>query len=65
MILSVVPDPTAARVLHAVAECRGVQDPKHPIRAVQLDIEAVAACLCEADGTPLDVVKPQDQPRKR
>lgn len=57
MVLAVVPDPAAARVLEAVAECRGVQDPKHPIRAVQMDVEAAAACLCELDGTPIDMTE--------
>ena len=50
LVLSVVPEPRAVQVVEAVAECRGVKDSKHPIRAFQLDVEAVAACLCEADG---------------
>ncbi|MGD8496361.1 MAG: hypothetical protein PVF05_09250 [Gemmatimonadales bacterium] len=47
MIVTIVPDDAAARLLEAVAECRGVQDPQHPIRALQLPVERETACRCE------------------
>lgn len=47
MILAVVGDEVAADLLRAVAGCRGVQDPAHPIRAVQLDVERQATCQCD------------------
>lgn len=47
MIVAVVPDDVAAAVLEGVAECRGVQDPRHPIRALQLPVERETSCRCE------------------
>jgi hypothetical protein len=47
MIVAVVPDGIAASLLEAVAECKGVQDPGHPIRALQLLVERETACGCE------------------
>ncbi|MFW6088203.1 MAG: hypothetical protein ACODAB_00530 [Gemmatimonadota bacterium] len=47
MIVAVVPDDVAASLLDAVAECHGVQDPRHPIRALQLPVERETACRCE------------------
>ena len=50
MALAVVEDAVADRLLDAVRECRGVADPAHPLRAVQIDVEDVASCLCEPTG---------------
>lgn len=47
MIVTIVPDDVATGLLEAVAECRGVQDPGHPIRALQLPVERETACHCE------------------
>lgn len=47
MIVAVVPDDVARDLLDAVAECRGVQDPRHPIHALQLPVERETACRCE------------------
>ena len=46
MIVAVVPDDVATDLLEAVAGCRGVQDPRHPIRALQLPVERETACEC-------------------
>ena len=46
--LAVVSDDTAEQLLAAVEECRGVQDPTHPIHAFQVDVERTARCLCSA-----------------
>lgn len=47
MIVAVVPDDVAGSLLEAVAGCKGVQDPGHPIRALQLSVERETACRCE------------------
>lgn len=54
MIMAIVEEETASRLLDAVAGCRGVEDPSHPIRAAMVDVERTAACLCEATGEPLE-----------
>lgn len=46
LILAVMPAERADAVLRAVADCRGVQDPRHPIRAMQLAVEQSAFCQC-------------------
>ncbi len=46
IVLAIVPAETARGLLAAVEECRGVQDPAHPIRAFQVDVEKTAACNC-------------------
>ena len=46
MIVAVVSDDVATELLEAVAGCRGVQDPRHPIRALQLPVERETACEC-------------------
>lgn len=51
LVMAVTGEETAARLLHAVEECRGMQDPTHPVRAVQVPVERVASCLCgDADA---------------
>lgn len=47
MIVTVVPDEVAASLLEAVSECRGVKDPRHPIRALQLPVERMTSCRCD------------------
>ena len=47
MILSVVSDEVAASLLAAVEDCRGVEDPEHPIRALQLPVERMTSCRCD------------------
>lgn len=47
MTLAVVNDEMSERLLDAVRGCEGIQDPRHPIRAVQLAVEGTAACACE------------------
>lgn len=44
MAIAVLPDAMARSLLAAVEGCRDVQDPRHPIRAVQLAVEAAAQC---------------------
>lgn len=46
MIVAVVPDEVATELLEAVAGCRGVEDPRHPIRALQLPVEQETSCRC-------------------
>ena len=46
MVMAVVPEETASRLIEAVEECRGIEDPAHPVRAVEVGVERVAACLC-------------------
>jgi len=41
-------DSLADAILDAVRECTGVEDPKHPIRAFAIDVQAAAACGCDA-----------------
>jgi hypothetical protein len=47
MTLAVVDESMAERLLDAVRGCEGIQDPRHPVRAVQLAVERTAACACE------------------
>lgn len=47
MIFTFVPDEIAGTLLRAVAGCEGVQDPRHPIRALQLPVERATSCQCE------------------
>lgn len=54
MILVFAEDQTAASLLAGVQACTGVQDPKHPIRAFQLGVEAAAACGCDAAAVAED-----------
>jgi hypothetical protein len=45
--LAIVDETMAVQVLDAVRDCEGIQDPTHPIRALQLAVERTAACACE------------------
>ena len=42
MAFTLVPEAQASELLDAVRSCDGVTDPKHPIHAVQLGVEALA-----------------------
>jgi hypothetical protein len=44
LVMSVMPDDQAARLVGAVADCTGVEDPRHPIRAVVVNIENFVCC---------------------
>lgn len=44
IVMSILPDEQAARLLEAVAACTGVEDPRHPLKAATLDVEAFACC---------------------
>ena len=50
LIMSLLPIEQADALMAAVARCRGVQDPRHPIRAVQLAVERSAACECSTEA---------------
>ena len=47
LILALLPSAESDALLAAVSECRGVQDPRHPIRAMQLAVERSASCECD------------------
>lgn len=49
LILALLPAEQADRLMAAVADCRGVQDPRHPIRAVQLAVDRSASCECPTE----------------
>ena len=44
LLMSVLPEEQAAKLTHAVAECTGVEDQQHPIRAAILDVEQFVCC---------------------
>ena len=46
LIMTVLEEGDARQLLEAVAGCRGIKDPKHPIRAMQLDVESMTVCEC-------------------
>ena len=46
MVMVLAPEATAADLMRAVRDCRGIVDPAHPVRAVQVGVEDVATCLC-------------------
>ena len=46
MVLSFMSEAQADRVLSGVRACTGVEDPRHPIRAFELDVSRTAACGC-------------------
>ncbi len=43
MVVAVLPDDRAAKLLTAVEECTGLEDVRHPIHAYQMGIERTAA----------------------
>ena len=52
LILALMPAERADAVMTAVSDCRGVQDPRHPIRAMQLAVERSASCQCPSEEFP-------------
>ena len=46
MVFSFMSEEQASRVLEGVRACTGVEDPRHPIRAFELDVARSAACGC-------------------
>jgi hypothetical protein len=46
MIMTFLDEGAAGRLLAAVNACREVEDPQHPIHAMQLDVERTAVCDC-------------------
>ncbi len=47
MVFAFVSEELAEKVMAAVRSCTGVEDPRHPIRAFELDVARAAACGCE------------------
>lgn len=52
LILALMPAERADAVMAAVSDCRGVEDPRHPIRAMQLAVERSASCQCPTEEFP-------------
>lgn len=48
LILALLHSREADAVLAAISECRDVQDPRHPIRAMQLAVEKSVSCECDS-----------------
>ena len=44
MVMSIMPDDQAASLMQAVDTCTGVEDPRHPIRAALMSVEAFSCC---------------------
>ena len=44
VVMTVLPDEKAAALMAAVGSCSGVEDPRHPIRAVQMTVESYSCC---------------------
>lgn len=44
MVMSILPDELASSLMEAVAACKGVQDPRHPIRAAMMSVEEFSCC---------------------
>jgi hypothetical protein len=51
MVFAFMSKEQSDHVLAAVRSCTGVEDPRHPIRAFELDVARSAACGCDEDGT--------------
>jgi hypothetical protein len=49
MVFSFMSEAQATRVLDEVRSCTGVEDPRHPIRAFELDVTRTSACGCADD----------------
>lgn len=47
-------DAAAGRIMDGVRACTGVEDPRHPIRAFQVDVENATACGCEREEVDVD-----------
>ncbi len=46
MVFSFMSEADADRVLAGVRSCSAVEDPRHPIRAFEMDVTRTAACGC-------------------
>jgi hypothetical protein len=44
MIWTILPPEEAQSLVDAVSSCKGVQDPRHPIRAALLDVQQFTCC---------------------
>jgi hypothetical protein len=44
VVMTILPDEKAAALMQAVESCTGVEDPRHPIRAVQMPVEQYSCC---------------------
>ena len=44
LVMAVLPDDQASTLMRAVADCKGVEDPRHPIRAALLSVEQFTCC---------------------
>lgn len=44
VVMIILPDEEATALMEAVASCMGVEDPRHPIRAVQMSVEQYSCC---------------------
>lgn len=44
LIMTVLPDEEANELMQSVAECTGVEDPRHPIRAAKIDVQQFTCC---------------------
>jgi hypothetical protein len=44
VVMTVLPDEKAAALMEAVGSCSDVEDPRHPIRAVQMAVEQYSCC---------------------
>ncbi len=49
LIFAFVSKEQSDQVMAAVRSCTGVEDPRHPIRAFELDVARTAACGCEEE----------------
>ncbi|UCC81530.1 MAG: hypothetical protein JSW46_10970 [Gemmatimonadota bacterium] len=47
VVMAILPDEKATALMEAVASCTAVEDPRHPIRAVQLSVEHYSCCQLE------------------
>ena len=46
LVLVLLSEEAASGLLEAVEGCKAIEDSRHPIRAVQLDVDRVTECLC-------------------
>ena len=50
LVFTFLDEATAGRIMEAVRSCKAVEDPRHPIRAFQLDVEGSAFCAATTLG---------------
>ena len=44
LVMAILPDDQASTLMQAVGDCKGVEDPRHPIRAALLSVEQFTCC---------------------